>query len=72
MAIDKLLRGFNRCIVIGTVELDRAHEMAVVADDIYSIIGHLASSLPPQEVPQITRSQDRKIVCPAPDSGSDF
>src|SRR5258707_609494 len=29
MAVDKLPRGFNRCMVIGTVEFDHAHHMAV-------------------------------------------
>jgi hypothetical protein len=56
MAVDKLLRGFNRCIVVGTVESDRAHEMAVVADEIYSIIGHLRPPLP-----QESRLCDHKI-----------
>jgi hypothetical protein len=44
MAVDKLPRGFNRSIVIGTVEFDHAHEMAVIANEVNPIKGHLAST----------------------------
>src|SRR5258708_4189728 len=41
MSVDELLCGFNRSIVAGAIELNRPHEMAVVANDINSIVGHL-------------------------------
>src|ERR1700687_2215537 len=41
MAVDELLCGFNRGLVIGAIEQNRPNEMAVAADNVHSIIGHL-------------------------------
>jgi hypothetical protein len=41
VAVDELLCGFNRGVVVLAIKLDRPHEMTVTANDINSIIAHL-------------------------------
>jgi hypothetical protein len=40
VTVDVLLCGFDCCVIVGALKLDAPHDMAVVAKDINSIIGH--------------------------------
>ena len=41
MTVDELLGGFDRRLIIGAIEQNGPHEMAVAANDVNPIIGHL-------------------------------
>jgi hypothetical protein len=41
VAVNKLPGGLNGCRVIRTIQIDRFHEMAVAANNVSSVVGHI-------------------------------
>jgi hypothetical protein len=66
VAVDKLFCGFDRGLVIETIKLNCSNEMAIEANDINPVLGHLSPI--PQPVPPIMRSRESQGVCSVPDS----
>jgi hypothetical protein len=66
VTIDILLCGVDRCIVVGAVNVDAAHDMVVVANDVNSII--VISAPFAAGSSDNYRSQELKFFCPVPGS----
>jgi hypothetical protein len=59
VTVDELSCGFDCRIVVGAIEVDCPQEVAVAANDVNSIIGHLRP-LQPQNVPNLRDHKNRK------------